>query len=327
MAKLRSPATRLDDAARAGWLYYVAGKTQDEIAAHMSISRQVAQRLVSLAVSERLVRVTLEHPIARCLDFAQALRARFGLKEAEVVPSAPGEGDGTTGLGEAGARAIGLWLAKERPIVMAVGTGRTLKAAVDLLPRVICPRHRIVSLTGNIGPDGSAAYYNVIFSMAEAVEARHFPMPLPVFAGSPRERALLHAQGLIRSTLDLAAAADVAFVGIGEMDEAPPLMRDGFLAAEEVAAVRARGAVGEICGWIFDAQGRLLAEGPNTRTASAPLPSRDRARVVALAKGPRKLPALRAALHGRLINALITDEATAEALLDVAAGTVAARNR
>lgn len=318
MAKARPPSTRLDDAARAGWLYYIAGRTQDEIAAHMGISRQVAQRLVSLAVSERLVKVRLDHPIARCLELARSLEARFGLAAAEVVPTAPG-GDATVGLGEAGADAIGRWLASERPIVMAVGTGRTLKAAVDRLPRIRCPQHRVVSLTGNIGPDGSAAYYNVIFSMAEAVEARHFPMPLPVFAGSPRERALLHAQGLIRLTLDLAAAADVAFVGVGEMDEAAPLMVDGFLSREEVAAVRARGAVGEICGWVFDAQGRLMADAPNTRTASAPLPSREHARVVALAKGPRKLPALRGALHGRLVNALITDEATAEALLGLRA--------
>ena len=33
MTRSRSISSRLDDAARAGWLYYIAGKTQDEIAA------------------------------------------------------------------------------------------------------------------------------------------------------------------------------------------------------------------------------------------------------------------------------------------------------
>lgn len=56
MAKKLDSQGRLDDAARAGWLYYVAGRTQDEIAAAMGISRQSAQRLVSLAVAERLIR-------------------------------------------------------------------------------------------------------------------------------------------------------------------------------------------------------------------------------------------------------------------------------
>jgi DNA-binding transcriptional regulator LsrR (DeoR family) len=207
------------------------------------------------------------------------------------------------------------WLRGERPIVMAVGTGRTLKAAIDHLPPTQCPQHRVVSLTGNIGPDGSAAYYNVIFSMAEAVAARHFPMPLPVYVASPEERTLMHRQGMIRSTLALAAAADVVFVGIGEMDADAPLFLDHFLTADELAAEQAAGAAGEICGWIFDREGRLLRGGANDRTASAPIPDRDRATVIALAKGRRKLPAISAALRGRLVNGLITDEATAEALL------------
>jgi DNA-binding transcriptional regulator LsrR (DeoR family) len=321
MARVRTSPSRLDDAARAGWLYYIAGKTQDEIAEVMGISRQAAQRLVSLAVSERLVRVWMEHPIARCLDLGAALAARFGLTRVEVVPSDPGAEGGTVGLGEAGAAEISRWLRSERPIVMAVGTGRTLKAAVDHLPPIDCPQHCIVSLTGNIGRDGSAAYYNVIFSMAEVVTARHFPMPLPVFVGSSEERALMHGQSLIRSTLELAANADVAFVGIGEMDDQAPLCADRFLTREELAAEQAAGAVGEICGWIFDAEGRLLPDGANSRTASAPIPDRDRATVIALAKGRRKLPGIAGALRGRLINGLITDEATAEALLNAAAAS------
>lgn len=315
MARQRASPDRLDDAARAGWLYYIARKTQDEIAAIMGISRQTAQRLVSLAMSERLIRVRMDHPIGRCLELAERLRARFGLRSADVVPSDPGSQGGTVGLGEAGADAIAYWLRSEDPIVMAIGTGRTLKAVIDHLPRIHAPQHRIVSMTGNIGPDGSAAYYNVIFSMAETVEARHFPMPLPVFVGSPEERALLHAQTLIRATLDLAAEADVALVGVGEMDEAAPLHVDGFLRADELAEVQARGAVGEICGWIYDARGELLGDGVNARTASAPIPDRSRTQVVAIAKGPRKIAAITAAVTGGLVSGLITDEATATAVL------------
>ena len=323
MPRKKSSADRLDDAARAGWLYYIAGQTQEEVAATMGISRQVAQRLVSLAVEARLVRFWMDHPIAACLDLAARLRDRFGLVQAEVVPTAPGaaptvaagSADGTVGLGEAGAAEITRWLKAETPIVMAVGTGRTLKSAIDNLPPIDCPQHRIVSMTGNIAPDGTAAYFNVIFSMAEVVEARHFPFPLPVFVSSEEERRLMHDQAMIRATLDLAAAADVAFVGIGQMDEAAPLFVDGFISRDELVDVQVKGATGEICGWIYDAKGVLLDGGPNTRTASAPIPAPSRCRVIALAKGRRKVPAIRAALEGRLINGLITDEATAQALL------------
>jgi DNA-binding transcriptional regulator LsrR (DeoR family) len=198
---------RLDDAARAGWLYYVAGRTQDEIAAAMGISRQSAQRLVSLAVAERLIKVRLDHPIAACLERGEALKRRFGLRQVEVVPSDPMGSSTTVGIAEAGAAEIERWLKRQEPIVLAIGTGRTLKAAVDQLPPMDCPQHRIVSLTGNIGPDGSAAYYNVIFSMADAIKSRHFPMPLPVLCSSPEERETLHEQALVRSTLALGAQA------------------------------------------------------------------------------------------------------------------------
>jgi DNA-binding transcriptional regulator LsrR (DeoR family) len=317
MSRPRISSSRLDDAARAGWLYYIAGKTQDEVAAQMAISRQAAQRLVSLAMSERLIRVWMEHPIARCLDLAQRLREELGLAQAEVVPTDPGSEGGTVGLAEAGAAEITRWLRQERPIVMAVGTGRTLKAAIDHLPPIACPAHRIVSLTGNIGPDGSAAYYNVIFSMAEAIDARHFPMPLPVFLETRAELELMHGLTMIRSTIDLAASADVAFVGIGEMDDRAPLLVDGFLTERKLAEMRAQGARGEICGWIYDADGAVMRGGDGAETASAPIPDRDRARVIALAKGPRKVEPARAAIRGRLINGLITDEATAEALLSL----------
>jgi DNA-binding transcriptional regulator LsrR (DeoR family) len=122
----------------------------------------------------------------------------------------------------------------------------------------------------------------------------------------------MQSQPLIRKTLDLAATADVAFVGVGEIDDTAPLFLDGFLSRHELSDLRAAGAVGEICGWLYDAEGRVRDIG---RTASAPLPPRDHAVVIALAKGRKKLPALRAAVRGGFVNALITDEATAEALL------------
>jgi DNA-binding transcriptional regulator LsrR (DeoR family) len=315
MARRPEGSNRLDDAARAGWLYYVAGRTQDEIASSMGISRQSAQRLVSLAMAERLIKVRLDHPIAACLELGLRLKEKFDLRQVDVVPSDPGSSSTTVGIAEAGAAEIERWLKSTDPIILAIGTGRTLKAAIDQLPAMECPQHRIVSLTGNIGPDGSAAYYNVIFSMADAVKARHFPMPLPVLVSSPEERAVLHNQALVKSALQLGAEANVAFVGVGELGERAPLCEDGFLAQDEMLRLMDEGAAGEICGWMFDRDGQMMSGSINKRVASVPLPSRDSATVIGLAKGQRKHVALRAALTGRVINGLITDESTAEFLL------------
>ena len=230
--------TRLDEAARAGWLYYVAGNTQDRYTAgKLGVSRQTAQRLVSLAMSEGLIKVRVDHPIANCLDLAAKLRSRFALDLVEVVPSDPASSSTTIGIAEAAAAEIERWLKSEKPVVMAIGTGRTLKAAIEQLAPMDCPQHKVVSLTGNISPDGSAAFYNVIFTMADRIKARSFPMPLPVISSSPEEREMLLGQPMIQPTLALAAQADVTFVGIGDLGPKAPLYEDGFITEAELKAL------------------------------------------------------------------------------------------
>ena len=309
------PNGKLDDAARAGWLYYVAGNTQDQIAAKLGVSRQSAQRLVSLAMAEGLVKVRVDHPIAACMELSRDLKARFGLRWCEVVPTDPGSQSSTLGVAQACAAEMEKWLRRDDPMVMAIGTGRTMKAAVELLPPMDCPQHKVVSLTGNISPDGSAAFYNVVFTLADIVKVRSFPMPLPVIASSAEERAMLHGQKMIRPTLDLSAAADVTFVGIGEIDGDAPLFADGFISRADLEALHKAGAVGEIVGWAFDADGLLIDGITNDRVASAAIPPRETSLVIGAAKGPGKLSALRAAISGGLVNGLVTDEATARSLL------------
>ncbi len=66
---------------------------------------------------------------------------------------------------------------------------------------------------------------------------------------------------------------------------------------------------------MFDRDGRLIEGITNDRVASAPLPSRERSLVIALAMGDKKLPGILAAVTRRLVNGLITDERTAAGLL------------
>lgn len=308
-------ATRLDDAARAGWLYYVAGNTQDEIARKLGVSRQSAQRLVSLAVSEQLIKVRLDHPIARCMELAARMKNQFGLEMCEIVPSDPDDPFSIVGLAQAAAAEMERHLKCPDPKIIAFGTGRTLRASVEQLPLMDCPQHKIVSLLGNMNFDGSASAYNVIIRMADRVNATHYPMPLPVFARSTEERTLLHGLEPVHNILELSAQADVTFVGVGNMDETAPLYVDGFIDLSELNDLTAAGAVGEITSWVYDRDGRLIEGLTNSRVASAPLEPAESRTVIGIAAGELKVPGIAGALRGRLLSGLITNEATAESLL------------
>ena len=68
---------KLDQAARAAWMSYVGGMTQDEIATQLGVSRPGVQRLLALARQEGLVKVHIDHPISTCMALGSALRERF----------------------------------------------------------------------------------------------------------------------------------------------------------------------------------------------------------------------------------------------------------
>ena len=117
------------------------------------------------------------------------------------------------------------------------------------------------------------------------------------------------------SVVDLAKQADITFVGVGQMGDSAPLVQDGFITAAEMRALVKAGAVGEIVGWAFDSKGALIEGLTNDRVASVPLDQPAERLVVAVAMGVFKAKALKAALEGRLITGLITNETTAELLL------------
>jgi|TARA_B110000211_G_scaffold37967_3_gene38360 DNA-binding transcriptional regulator LsrR (DeoR family) len=316
LKRSNSDIRKLDDAAKAGWLYYVAGYTQEEIAKKLNVSRQSAQRMVALSVSEGLIKVRLEHPIAKCMDLQVKLKESFGLRSCIVVPSADGEPSSTLGLAQAGAKEIELHLKSPQPKVIALGTGRVLRACVEELTLLNCEHHQIVALLGNMASDGSASSYDVVMRMAEHINAKHYPMPLPVLPSSKEEKEQLHAQHYIANNLKLAAQADVTFVGVGNLAVNSPLHIDGFVTPKELEELQTKGAVGEIISWVLDVNGNLIDCAVNERVASTPLKVNPEKAVYAIAAGEEKVLAILGALRSKLINGLITNEYTAERLLE-----------
>jgi DNA-binding transcriptional regulator LsrR (DeoR family) len=304
-----------DEAARAGWLYYVGGLTQDQIASELGVSRQRAQRLVSRAMAEGLIHVRLNHRIGVCLDLEAELCSRFGLARARVSPGLGPGSDPVRAIAPAAAAELERFLRMPEPLVVALGTGRALRGMVDALTEIDAPQHRLVSLIGNIAPDGSASFFDVVMRIADKVRAPHYPMPVPVISPTPEENAAFHKLGPVQKVVELAKAADVVFVGVGQMSNDAPLLADGFVSRAELDEMQAAGASGEVAGWVFDSEGQYLDLGTNTRTGGVRVaPGLDRPSI-GIAAGASKVPAIYAAMKSRIINGLVTDEPTAIALL------------
>ena len=304
-----------DEAARAGWLYYVGGLTQDQIAKELGVSRQRAQRLVSRAMADGLIHVRINHRIGACLDLERALTDRFALTRCRVAPSLGAGGDAVLAIATAAAAEMERFLRMPDPMVIGLGTGRAMRGMVDAMEPLAAPQHRLVSLIGNIAPDGSASFFDVVMRLADKVHAPHYPMLVPVISPTPEERAAFHALGPVRKVVDLAQAADVVLVGVGQMSNDAPLLADGFVSRAELNDMQALGAAGEVAGWVFDSAGNYLDVGTNKRTGGVRVqPGLDRPSI-GIAAGASKVRAIHGALKSRIINGLVTDESTARALL------------
>lgn len=304
-----------DDAARAGWLYYVGGMTQDQIAAELGVSRQRAQRLVSRAIADGLIQVRLNHRIGACMDLESRLTERFNLKRCRVAPALGDGGDAVRSIAPSAASELERYLRLTEPQVIALGTGRALRAMAEQFNPTEAGHHRIVSLIGNTAPDGSATLYDVIRRVAEKLVAPYFPMPVPVISDTAEERAFYYHLRPVQAVMELVERADVTFVGIGQMNENAPLVVDGFVTPAEMAEFQRKGAVGEIASWVFDDQGNYIKSDRDALVGALRIEPDRAAPVIGIAGGQSKVRAIRAALAGRIVSGIVTDETTAAAIL------------
>ncbi|WP_369790368.1 sugar-binding transcriptional regulator [Rouxiella sp. WC2420] len=307
---------KMDQAARAAWMYYVAGQTQHEIAEALGISRQVAQRLVASAIESGLVSVHISHSVGNCMALESQLRQVYGLSVCQVVPShGMSQSAMLHAIAVAGAEVMTQFIRREQATIIGVGSGRTLKAAIDELDDVERPQHSCVSLIGAIASDGSCTRYDVPLLMAEKTQGRYFILPAPLFADSEQDREGWCNHRIYRTVSEKARQADVTFTGIGTIGPDCPLHLDGFISLDQVKKLNAAGAIGEMVGHFIGADGQRIDSELNPRLTSVGLhPQPDRP-VIAMAGGEDKYLAIRAALKGGWINGLVTDELSAMALL------------
>jgi DNA-binding transcriptional regulator LsrR (DeoR family) len=307
-------------AARAAWLSYVGGYTQQEIAERLGLSRVKANRLIALARQEGLVRVFIDGTPAECVALEDRIAQRWGLAFCTVAPSL-GEGRlPLRALASAGSSWLDGVLEKGEVSLIGVGHGRTLAELVRNLPRVPRPKIRFVSLLGSLTRHAAANPFDVIHSLTEITGAESYYMPAPFFADSLQDKRVLLAQKSLKDVFALARAAELHVVGIGEVGPQSHLLASGMITAAESRELERAGAVGEMLGRFVDAAGRPVDADINERALAVRLEELEGRRVVAVAGGRGKARAIAAVLESRVITGLITDETTAREVVELAAG-------
>jgi DNA-binding transcriptional regulator LsrR (DeoR family) len=316
---VRTVTTRDRDdslAVRAAWLHYVGGLTQAEVAARLGIPNVKAHRLIMWANQNGVVKFSIHGDVTECVAIETKIADLFGLDYCEVLPDLYDKSLLMRALGVAGAEFLQREIKNLQGQVIGIGNGRTLAAAIAAMPNMDAGDVRFVSLLGGLTRNYAANPHDVMHRLAEKTGAVSYVMPVPFFANSVEDREVLLSQRGVRHVFDLAARADLMLIGIGTAELDSQLVISQMIEVPEMQDVRDHGGVGEMLGHFFDADGKPVETTLGERTLSPSLESMKARRIVAIAGGPGKIPAIRSALLSGCLSGLIIDEQTASALVN-----------
>lgn len=301
--------------------YYEDGLTQSQIGKRFGLSRIKISRLLQEARQTRVVQITITPPTDSFADLERELEAAFGLDEAVLVATPDNDHhELVSALGRAAAAYLGRSF--DETDVLDLSWGTTLRSVVDAMTPQNMPGMRVVQMLGGLGNiESEVLGGDLALRMAQVLGAKAQLLPSPGIVPSKLVRDALMQDAIIARTLELAAHADVALVGIGSPTQDSVVIKSGILSEGELDELHAVGAVGDIALRFFDGEGRAVEHPINERIVGLDLGQiRGIPRVIGVAGGQSKYPVIRGALTGGLVNVLITDTAMAKRLLSTYEG-------
>ncbi|MFN8483771.1 MAG: sugar-binding transcriptional regulator [Anaerolineae bacterium] len=300
--------------------YYDQNKSQQDIADELGITRSAVSRLLTEARERGIVEIIVHYPWRTSTDLERALLDMFPLKAARVLVRGNKSYDEMViGLGVLGAQYFTNALKAGHTV--GISWGSALYQLVRALRPASYPESEVVQLVGAVGTERSSAMGPLLAPLlANQIGApcRYLHAPLLTESEAARD-ALLHDRS-IRETLDVAACANIALVGIGTTaPERYNPARHGYVALDELEAIRAAGAVGLIVGQHYDRDGAALDISINRRIVGiSPDSLKHIPTVIGLGGDALKGEAILGALRGEWVNVLITDEQAARRVLQLA---------
>jgi DNA-binding transcriptional regulator LsrR (DeoR family) len=309
---------RLEMIAEVARLYYKEGYSQAEIGQIFDISHSTVSRMIKEAHDEKIVEVIIRYPFKTMPSLAQALKTRFRLKNAFVMPTSGNSyRELINNLAQLGARTLEDTLRDGHTLGISLGmavaaTVRRVKITKPMHVRVV----RLQGATENELMEGT----DLAQILSGQLGNDSMIIPSPWMMKSQEACHLILQEPSVSEAIRTAENADIGLVGMGSMDpEVSTILRNDLITLEEMQTLREHGAVGEICGKHYDIQGRILDVDFNQRTVSIDINTLSNfSTVIGVAGGVRKAKAMLGAIRGKLINVPVTDSDTARKILDLA---------
>lgn len=308
----RRPLQRLQ-ASLVARRFYLQQQTKSQIADELGISRFKVARLIETALSEGIVRITVNDQGDLNTELADRLRQTYGIKAALVL-------DGPDLPSSMLIEPLALLAADllEETLVdgqlLGMSWGRTLAATAKVVTKL--PKVDVVQAAGSpAGLDLSQNPTELVHRFARASGGVAYPLFGPMWVEDQGLIAKLRHEPSIANAMSRYDRIDVLVVGIGSWHPQESCLCSGFPEDWRRDALK-RNVCADLCATLIDQQGQAvpspldhagLCLGTGQLRA---IPER-----IGVGGGLEKVEAIRAALRGGWISTLVTDAGVARQLI------------
>lgn len=307
---------KLNKVIEAAKLYYLLDYTQSEIAQILGVSRPTVSRFLQLAKSEGIVEINIKDPNENVESLATRLEQKFNLKKV-IIASIPQFEDHIIKnyLGEK--TAIYLQEVVKDDDIIGVTWGTTLYHVAIELQQKFVKDVKVVQLKGGVSHSETNTYASeILYLFGKAYNTTPHHLPLPAIVDHIVVKQAMEADRHIGKVLDLGKQANIAIFTIGHVKSDSLLFQLGYFTESDLESLNGK-AVGDICSRFFDRNGKVCNESLNNRTLGINLEDlKKKEYSILVAGGPNKIEGIYGALIGQFANVLVTDQFTAQFLLD-----------
>ncbi|MBD8511671.1 sugar-binding transcriptional regulator [Photobacterium sp. CAU 1568] len=297
--------------------HYKENRSQAEISKSLDLSPAKVNRIIRQAREEGLVEIILNIPHMGVMELEKQLMARTGLPKAVLCPSyADDPVVGFTQIAEVAAEFLQDTLRKND--VICISGGKALATIVEVMKPVKGMKVTVVPATGGVQGTHFTDVNYLASALAEKLGGRSMQLHAPLFADTQSDRDMLINMRATKEVLEMARHADIALAGIGAVakgDESYFDLRHWING--EKALVAESQCKGEVFAHLYDQSGSACIPALNNKLVGLSLAEMRQIPVsIGVAAGAEKVMPIAAALRGGFLNTLITDESTAQGVLD-----------
>lgn len=292
---------------KVSWCYYIEGMTQQAIADKMGISRMRVIKLLDKAREEKIVQFKIREDGSRRMELELELIRKYKLQDVFLIPSI------SENINESVAHAAALYISEraESSTFINIGYGDTLSRTLNNLVLDHSSSLQLVSLTGGVS-------YYILSADPGIKNSKIHIIPAPLIASTPEMAAAIINEPSVSEVLKMSTLASMTVIGVGSVTNKATVVKDGKLTPTDLLMLQKQGAVGDVLGHFIDRNGKVIVSDIHKRLISLPLDKlKSFNNVIAVAGGIDKAYAIDAALKNGGINILISDEDTAQQVLEL----------